>query len=131
MKFLIPIVVTWLMAVGLARAKIPAQGIHRGVAITISPKVVLTGGSTWLTCRVTPDTRNRVLRFGIMGSERERSERQLDGYQAPITWGPFLFEHLPCGAGPAYCIVSQTDDGEVRAMTFLVVECHPQTGFPE
>lgn len=78
-----------------------------GLSIRITPQVPLVGQSVWLTCRVTPDKRNRRLTYGIAGSGHEGSERQLDGYNARITWGPVEIRRIPCGAGPAYCLVDQ------------------------
>lgn len=98
-----------------------------GLSLRVNPLAVLVGQSSWLTCRVTPDTRNRKLHFGIAGSEREDSQRDLDGYDAPITWGPFEFKRLPCGAGPAYCIVERQGERPLQAMQQMVIGgCDPR-----
>jgi hypothetical protein len=98
-----------------------AASSDKGLAIRLYPQAILVGNSTWLTCRVTPDSRNRKLLFGIAGSEREGSERQLDGDKAPITWGPTEFRRIPCGAGPAYCIVERQGERPLQAMEQLNV----------
>jgi len=105
---------------GLLVLALAAAG-DRGLAIRLYPQAILVGNSAWLTCRVTPDSRNRRLAFGIAGSEREGSERQLDGANAPITWGPTEFKHLPCNAGPAYCIVERQGERPLQAMEQLTV----------
>lgn len=94
---------------------------EQGLAIRVSPLVTQPGRSLWLTCRVTPDRRNRRLVFGIAGTEREHSERQLDGYDAPITWGPMEIPRVPCGAGPAYCRVERQGDRALQVMQQIVV----------
>ena len=96
-----------------------------GINIRLNRTVVMRGGETWLTCRVTPNKYNRTLIFGIGGTERDRSERQLDGYDAPITWGPMVVKNIPCGAGPAYCVVVRADGTSARAMqTIEVAGCN-------
>jgi hypothetical protein len=100
----------------------------RGLNIRVSPQAILAGNSTWLTCRVSPDDKNRKLLFGIAGSEREGSERQLDGSKAPITWGPIEFKRIPCGAGPAYCIVERVEGRPLQAIEQINVGgCEPGT----
>lgn len=95
-----------------------------GLNIRVNPRIVMKGQSVWLTCRVTPDKRNRKLLFGIAGSEREGSERQLGGSSAPITWGPIEFKHIPCDAGPAYCIVERQGERPLQVMeTIQVAGC--------
>jgi len=97
-----------------------------GINIRLNKQVVMHGGEVWLTCRVTPNKYNRTLIFGIGGTERERSERQLDGYDAPITWGPMPIKNIPCNAGPAYCVVVRADGTSARAMlTIEVAGCEP------
>jgi len=93
----------------------------KGLNIRVYPQAVLQGNSVFLTCRVSPDDRNRKLLFGIAGSEREGSERQLDGSKAPITWGPMEFKRMPCNAGPAYCIVERQGERPLQAMEQLTV----------
>lgn len=96
-----------------------------GLNIRLSKQVVLAGQSTWLTCRVSPDSRNRKLLYGIAGMLA--SERQLDGKDAPITWGPTEFKHVPCDAGPAYCVVERQGERPLQAMLELqVAGCEPQ-----
>jgi len=101
----------------------------KGLNIRVSPNPLLHGNSTSLTCRVTPDKKNRTLIFGIAGSGREGSERQLfdprrpelEGAGAPITWGPFEFKAIPCDAGPAYCIVDRQGERPLQAIEQLTV----------
>lgn len=96
-----------------------------GLNIRLNPQVVMPGASTWLTCRVTPDDKNRTLLYGIAGVQA--SERQLDGSKAAITWGPIEFKKIPCGAGPAYCIVDRQGDKPLQATATLeVAGCEPQ-----
>lgn len=92
-----------------------------GLTIRVNPQVPLVGQSVWLTCRVTPDKRNRRLTYGIAGSGQEGSERQLDGYDARITWGPVEVKRIPCQAGPAYCIVTRSDNSIINAVAQIEV----------
>lgn len=97
-----------------------------GIQTRVYPQATMAGESVWLTCRVTPDSRNRLLIYGIAGSEQENTERQLDGYDAKITWGPTLIKRIPCDAGPAYCIVVRNDGSHVQDTKPLTVgNCEP------
>jgi hypothetical protein len=107
------------MRAALAAVLALAAAGDRGLAIRLNPQAILAGNSVWLTCRVTPDARNRKLAFGLAGVQA--SERQLDGDHAPITWGPIEFKHVPCGAGPAYCIVERQGERPLQAMAELNV----------
>lgn len=80
-----------------------------GINTRVYPQAIIRGNSVWLTCRVTPDARNRTLRYGVMNSEQENSSRQLDGSDAKITWGPVEIKRVGCDAGPAYCQVLRVD----------------------
>lgn len=97
-----------------------------GVSTRVYPQVVMRGSSIWLTCRVTPNEKNRKLIYGIAGSEQEETERQLDGYDAKITWGPVEVKRLPCDVGPAYCIVVRNDGTRTQDSKPLTVGgCEP------
>jgi hypothetical protein len=97
-----------------------------GVNIRVNPAVIMHGSSTWLTCRVTPDPANRRLVYGVVNSEHENTERQLDGSKAPITWGPVEIKRVPCDAGPAYCVVFKADGSNVKAIQQInVAGCEP------
>ena len=97
-----------------------------GVNAHVYPSAILRGNSVWLTCRVTPDASNRRLVYGIVNSEQENTERQLDGSAAPITWGPVEIKHLGCDAGPAYCVVFRHDGSVTKATAAIVVGgCEP------
>jgi hypothetical protein len=97
-----------------------------GINTRVYPQVIVAGSSIWLTCRVTPDERNRKLIYGIAGSEQEQTERQLDGYGAKITWGPTEIKRIPCDAGPAYCIVVRNDGTTSRDIKDITIGgCEP------
>lgn len=97
-----------------------------GVSTRVYPTVIMRGSSIWLTCRVTPDERNRKLIYGIVGTGQEDTERQLDGYSARITWGPVEIKRVPCDAGPAYCRVERNDGTRSQdTKPLLVGGCEP------
>jgi len=97
-----------------------------GVNIRVHPAAILRGSSVWLTCRVTPNAQNRMLVYGIVNSEQENTQRQLDGYDARITWGPVEIKHLGCDAGPAYCVVFRADGTSARQTAPIAVAgCEP------
>lgn len=89
------------------------------VSIRVRPQVIFADGAFWLTCMVPPDSRNRVLDYGVVDF-REHSQRQLDGLSSRITW-QFLVEHVPCGVGPVYCQVGRSDGSWERAITEIVI----------
>ena|SRR5690242_4467079 len=94
------------------------------LAIKVTPRVLFAGGALRLTCHVPRDPNNRLLEYGII-NYRERSQRQLDGDHAPITW-QMLMEKIPCGSGPAYCAVVKNDSSsELVRETFELVGCEP------
>lgn len=104
-----------------------AAGDKGGISTRVYPQATMVGESVWLTCRVTPDTKNRLLIYGIAGSEQENTERQLDGYDAKITWGPTLIKRIPCNAGPAYCIIVRNDGTHSQDTKPLTIGgCEPQ-----
>lgn len=93
------------------------------VAIRLSPQVVMAGQAFWLTCRVEPHVNNRLLDYGVV-NYREHSQRDLDGDKSPATY-QVLVEHVPCGAGPAYCAVYRVQTGWARdERPILVGGCH-------
>jgi hypothetical protein len=97
-----------------------------GVNIRVFPGAILKGNSVWLTCRVTPDPANRMLIYGVENSEQENTNRQLDGADAKITWGPVEIKRIGCDAGPAYCVVVKSDGARVTATARLNVGgCEP------
>lgn len=89
------------------------------VSIRVKPQVIFHDTSFWLTCLVPPDSRNRVLDYGVVDF-REHSQRQLDGLQSRITW-QFLIEHVPCDVGPAYCQVGRSDGSWERAIADIQI----------
>jgi hypothetical protein len=102
-----------------------------GLKLTLKPQALIVGNSTWLTCRVNPDHKNRKLIFGIAGSGREGSERSLeppvndkgepDWSKVAVTWGPYEFKKIPCDAGPAYCIVERQGERPLQEILPLNV----------
>lgn len=105
---------------------LPLLAGDSGINTRVYPSAVMAGSDVWLTCRVTPNAKNRLLIYGIAGSEQENTERQLDGYDAKITWGPTLIKRIPCNAGPAYCIVVRNDGTHAQDTKPLTVGgCEP------
>lgn len=94
---------------------------EQGLNLRVSPAALIVGQSVWLTCRVTPDASNRKLHFGIAGSTREDSQRDLEGSKAAITWGPYEVPRVPCNAGPAYCVVDRQGERPLQAMQQIYV----------
>lgn len=95
-----------LLAVALAVAAVaePAR-----VKIKVTPQVVMVGGAIRVTCTVPRDARNRELEVGVGFYARE--SRQLDGEAARVTW-EFVFEHIPCVADRAVCLVHSQGLGD-------------------
>lgn len=100
---------------------LPASVDSGGINTRVYPQAIMAGSSVWLTCRVTPNVHNRTLVYGIVNSEQENTERQLNGYDAPITWGPIEVKRVPCGAGPAYCTVLRADGSKFQNVKPLTV----------
>jgi hypothetical protein len=71
---------------------------------------VFSGGSVNVTCSVTRHDGNRWLRIGVVNTWD--STKQLEGGKAAKTWR-LIFDHLPCEAHAAYCVV-QRANGEVQ-----------------
>ena len=105
-----------MLAAGLVTLAVAGEQKHKPVEVTVNPRIIMVGESTWLSCRVERHPDNRVLDYGIVGSEQEHSERGLEGDSSPITWPKVLIKHLPCDAGPAYCSVERADGSWIRAV---------------
>ncbi len=88
--------------------------------IRVSPQVLMGGQTVYVTCRVSPDSRNRELRAGITGYTE--SGRQLDGKDAPIT-SIHRFDYIPCDAESAYCAVLRNDGSLNIVKANLLVSC--------
>lgn len=110
-----------LYALTLTAAYALTAALTAPVTIKVSPAVVLVGQGVTLTCRVSPEEGNRRLSFGIEGSERERSDWQLNGAEKQQTWGPFRIERIPCDVGVAYCEVQRADGRVFRVTQALTV----------
>lgn len=79
------------------------------VSIKVTPQVVMAGGAIRVTCIVPRDARNRELEVGVYPYLSE--SRQLDGDAARVTW-EFLFEHIPCAAERAVCLLHTQGIGD-------------------
>ena len=90
-----------------------------GISIKMYPQQLMKGEGTWLTCRVTPDLKNKALEYGL--TDYTSSTRELDGYDAPITWGPYLYKAVPCYVSEGYCLITHNDGSFDRASTKLIV----------
>lgn len=72
-------------------------------------------------CTVPRDPVNRWLDYGIDGYAT--SGRQLDGDQARVTH-EYVFTHIPCEAGPAFCSLRDARGHTRRAtMSFTILGC--------
>lgn len=92
------------------------------VSATLTPMVVRAGGSVRVTCRVPRDADNRGLEIALVPVQS--SFRQLDGAESAITWSLF-FEHVPCWAESALCIVHSVGNRDAIARRPLeVVGCN-------
>jgi hypothetical protein len=100
-------------SVGATRARADA-----GQAIRIRPRVVMRDGAVWLTCRVPRDAANRRLNYGVV--DLRDSARQLDGDAAPALW-QVLIDHIPCGVGPAYCVITTATGRQTRVVVDVPV----------
>ena len=76
------------------------------LSVRAVPAFVQPGGAVRITCRVQPDAKNRKIEFGV--EDYYSVTRELDGEDAPITWERIV-DHLPCGAGRAFCRVTRAD----------------------
>lgn len=92
------------------------------VSIKVLPRVVMAGGAMRITCKVPRRAENRKLAAGI--ANYTSTERQLDGEESRITW-EFLFDHMPCGVGPAFCAVSGTDRDQLATQPIEIAGCEP------
>lgn len=89
------------------------------VAIRVSPAAVMAGGSILVTCRVTPDARNRVITATVTGYAQ--SSRDLAGADAAITWQFPPFTHIPCDVEAATCTLQRNDGASFIASHALTV----------
>lgn len=91
---------------------------NKPVAVSVYPSAIIVGGELRLRCRVEPHADNRRIEYGIQNVAN--SQRDLDGENAPITWQPRNYTHIPCEAGAAYCAVYRVNKGwleDVRPFT--------------
>jgi len=110
---------TRLLLVALFVASLAAA--DNKLTVRSVPAFVQPGGAVRITCRVQPDAENRKVEFGVDGYTS--STRDLDGESARITH-EWTFEHVPCGAGPAFCTVTRADRKSRRVVAPLeVVGC--------
>ena len=71
--------------------------------VSVNPAVMMAGNTVILTCHVPKHPDNRLLEYGIIGTQ-VGSQRQRDGSASPITW-QFEIKRVECESGPAYCAV--------------------------
>jgi hypothetical protein len=84
--------------------------------------MVGTGQSIGIYCIVPRHADNRRLWWGIQNYTS--SERQLDGADSPKFFGPFLFQHLDCDVGAAFCELARADGHhEIVVQPFEVAGC--------
>lgn len=88
-----------------------ALATAHSVAIRVSPigHMVPKNSTVSVTCLVDRNANNRWLEAGLAfegGIVFNPTGRQIDGEQSPRMFGPFYFEHVPCGIDQAYCIVT-------------------------
>lgn len=93
---------------------------ERLLTITVSPRVVMAGGSIRVTCRVVRDQANRWLDIGVVGYRA--SGEQLDGADAFVTHD-LTVDHVPCDVSLAFCRLIALKPMTVTQM-FLVGGCH-------
>lgn len=91
------------------------------VSIKVTPQTVMAGGTIRVTCTVPRDPANRMLEVGLYPVQS--SQRQLDGADARVTW-EFYFDHVPCTAERAVCLLHAQGKGDVfQEATVLVAGC--------
>ena len=94
------------------------------VTIRVAPLTLFAGDAFWLTCRIRPDDRNRLIDYGVT-DYRDHSQRPIAGASGPNVI-QVLVEHVPCDVGPAYCQIGRTDGSWSRAVQpFTVAGCDP------
>ena len=102
-----------LLVVLLIMNAVDGNGIHT----TLSTHMVTGSSPITLTCKVTPDARNRQLRYGF--AEWTGSERPLNGADDRPTHGPFTYAKVPCGVPAAYCVVVRNDGSQKQDIVNL------------
>lgn len=88
------------------------------VMIDVQPHALLPGAAVRLRCSVRRDEANRWLDYGIEGVSS--SGMPWEGEEAAVTRQAFI-DHVPCGAGDAFCAVRRADGSVRRATTGLTV----------
>lgn len=88
------------------------------VSIDVLPHVLLPGGTIRLRCAVPRDAANRWLEYGIEGVSS--SGMPWEGEQAAVTRQVYI-QHVPCGAGDAFCAVTRADGSTRRAVQTLTL----------
>ncbi len=96
-----------------------------GVTLHLSTRMVTGDTTIFLTCKVDRNPANRLLQYGF--ADYTMSDQQLNGDDDRPTHGPFTFKHVPCGVGPAFCVVSRNDGSRVAAKQPIesLGECQP------
>lgn len=77
--------------------------------VKTSSFAVMENGAMRVTCRAPRDPDNRWITFGLEGARSFGGS--MEGAAAPVTWNLYL-DHVPCGAGPAFCTVRQASGRE-------------------
>lgn len=88
------------------------------VTVRANPRVVMAGNAVGVTCRVPRHPDNRGLTVGIDGYRS--SYVQLDGEAARVTH-LVTYEHVPCEAGDAYCVLADAGGRTWRAAEPVLV----------
>lgn len=88
------------------------------VTIDVLPRAMLPGATIRLRCMVPRDAANRWIDYGI--EDVSSSGMPWEGEQAAVTRQVFI-DHVPCGAGDAFCAVRRADGSVRRATTSLTV----------
>lgn len=78
---LIPLLITWLVAVGPARAKLPASKVP--ISVEVIPSVCLVPCAVRIEVIIQPDLENRRARVELDGPTYRASEIPLEGASAP------------------------------------------------
>lgn len=114
-----------LLVLALAAAAVEPVSIHT------SSFVVQENQAFRVTCTVPRNPENRRLVMGVEGLRS--SDRQLDGDDSPVTHNLFI-DHVPCGVGPAFCTLIQSNGKERKAVLAVRViggDCQDGAGEPE
>jgi hypothetical protein len=88
------------------------------LAITVTPKVVMKGGTVTVMCIVRPEKDNEWL--DIVIEDFSGSGQQLLGEKAEV-FHLMEFRGVPCEAGRVYCELTKKGDKHERRYATLVV----------